>query len=119
MYLPESYLSQRKKKSGWLLSIREKTAWDWLQLMFAPALIAAIAGGFTLYTNTKQNQILAQREEAEKDRNQQALLIEYLDEISRLVEEQLLNLNDDDNSETQRTIARARTLSVREVDCSY
>jgi uncharacterized protein YjbI with pentapeptide repeats len=114
LYLPESYLSKRKKKSAWLLkpSIREKTAWDWLKLIFAPALIALIAGGFTLYTNTKQNQILAQREEAEKDRNQQALLIEYLDEISGLVEQKLLTLNDDDNSRTQRTIARARTLSV-------
>jgi hypothetical protein len=114
LYLPESYLSKRKKKSAWLLkpSIREKTAWDWLKLIFAPALIALIAGGFTLYTNTKQNQLLAQREEAEKNRNQQALLIEYLDEISGLVEQKLLTLNDDDNSKTQRTIARARTLSV-------
>jgi uncharacterized protein YjbI with pentapeptide repeats len=115
LYLPESYLSKRSNFLTRLLlkpSIREKTAWDWLKLIFAPALIALIAGGFTLYTNTKQNQILAQREEAEKNRNQQALLIEYLDEISGLVEQKLLSLNDDDNSKIQRTIARARTFSV-------
>ena len=128
LYLPESYLSKRSnslitwlllKQSNslitWLLlkpSIKEKTAWDWLKLIFAPALIALIAGGFTLYAEFFQNYFSLQRDKAEKNRNQQALLIEYLDEISELVEKQLLTLNDEDNSKTQRTIARARTLSV-------
>ena len=119
IYLPESYLSERKKKLAWLSSVREKTAWDWLSLLVVPALITTIAGTFTLITvsqqnkiSAQQNEIFKQRDEAEKERNQQALLIEYLDEISSLVEQQLLNLNNDDNSETQRIIARARTLTV-------
>ncbi len=115
LYLPESYLSKRSKLLTWLLlkpSIREKTAWDWLKLIFAPALIALIAGGFTLYGVFFQHYFSLERDEAEQNRNQQALLIEYLNEISELVEKGLLTLKDDDNSRTQRTIARARTLSV-------
>lgn len=112
VYLLVSYLAEQKRKSIWLSSIREKTAWDWLSLLVVPILIATIAGMFTLFTVSQQNEIFRQRDEAEKERNQQALLIEYLDEISELVEKQLLTLNDDDNSKAQRTIARARTLSV-------
>ena len=116
LYLPESYLSKRSNSLiTWLLlkpSIREKTAWDWLKLIFVPALIAVIAGGFTLYAEFFQISFSLERDKAEQNRNQQALLIEYLNEISELVEKQLLTLKDDDNSRTQRTIARARTLSI-------
>lgn len=100
------------KKSYRLSSLREKMAWDWLQLIVVPALITLIASGFALYTNYQNNRILVQREEAVKNRNQQALLIKYLDDISGLVEKQLLNLEDNSNSKTLRTIARARTLTV-------
>lgn len=86
-------------------SITEKNAWDWLNLIFTPLLIALIAGYFTL--STGQHRI-----QAEQNRNQQALLIQYSDTISELVEKEILNTNDDDKSNTQRTIASARTLSV-------
>ena len=128
LYLPKNYLSRREKKPSWLLKPRKggKTIWDWLELLFVPALIAMIAGTFTLFTVSRQNEIFKQqneisiqlneiykqRDEAEKERNQQALLIKYLDDISELVEKKFLTLNNDENSETQRTIATARTLSV-------
>ena len=121
LYLPKNYLSEQGRKPSWLLKPRKggKTLWDWLDLLFVPALIAIIAGVFTLITvsqqnkiSRQQNEIFKQRDEAEKDHNQQALLVKYLDDISELVEKKLLTLNDDENSETQKTIARARTLSV-------
>ena len=121
LYLPKDYLSEQDKKPPWLLKPRigGKTFWDWLSSLGVPALIAIIAGIFTLITvsqqnkiSRQQNEIFKQRDEAEEDRNQQALLIKYLDDISELVEKQLLTLDDDENSKTQRIIARARTLSV-------
>ena len=120
LYLSKSYLLKRYKLKRYKLltrfllkpSIREKTAWDWLKLVFAPASIALIAGLFTYCTDTKHNQILEQSEKAEENRNQQALLIKYIDDISKLVENGLLTLNGDKNSKTQRIIARARTFSV-------
>ena len=114
-FLPKSYLLKRYKLLTWFLSkpsIREKTAWNWLDLLVAPVIIAVIAGILTSIPFCQQNKILKQGEEAEENRNQQALLIKYLDDISKLVEGKLLTLNDDKSSETQRTIARARTLSV-------
>ena len=120
LYLPKSFLLARETKQSWLLKpiIGGKTLWDWLGLLIVPALIATIAGVFTLITVSQQNkisrqlnEIFIQRDQAEQDRNQQALLIQYLDEITRLVEEGLLT-SDDDKSKTQRTIARARTLTL-------
>ncbi len=114
LYLPNNYLLERDKKPSWLLKPRKggKTIWDWLELLVFPVLIAFVAGIFTSIPFFRQNEILSQGEEAEENRNQQALLIKYLDDISKLVEKGLLTLNDDENSKTQRTIARARTLSV-------
>ncbi len=121
LYLPRNYLSGREKKPSWLLKPRKggKTLWDWLDLLFVPVLIATIAGVFTLFTVSQQNEVFRQqneiykqRDEAEKERNRQTLLLKYLGEIPELVEKRLLTLNDDENSKIQRTIARARTLSV-------
>lgn len=113
------------KEPTWLLKPRRggKTLWDWFELLIVPALIAIIAGTFagtfTLFSVSQlnkisrhQNEIFKQRDKAEDERNQQALLIEYLDEISELVEQQLLTLNDNNNSQALRTIAKARTLTI-------
>ncbi|MDJ0901226.1 MAG: pentapeptide repeat-containing protein [Xenococcus sp. MO_188.B8] len=119
LYLPKSYLLARDQKQSWLLKpiLGGKTLWDWLGLLIVPGLIAMIAGVFTLITvsqqneiTKKQNEIFEQRDRAEQDRNQQALLIEYLNEITRLVEKGLLTSSD--QSDIQRTIARARTLTL-------
>ena len=129
LYLPKSFLSAINKQLFQLLkayflreSIKEKTAWDWLKLLLIPFLTAMVTIVIASKQNEisrqqnkifqKQNEIFKQRDEAEKDRNQQALLIQYLDEITRLVEKGLLTSSDDDNSKTQRTIARARTLTL-------
>lgn len=105
------YLPQKK---SWLLKnyslFSEKTIWDWLELIVAPVLIAIIAGAFTLNANKNTNNILTQRHDAEIDRNQQALLNEYLKETSRLIEQKLLTSNKD--YKTQRIIAHARTLTL-------
>ncbi|PSB10900.1 hypothetical protein C7B62_07675 [Pleurocapsa sp. CCALA 161] len=109
-----------EKKTSWLLKKRKggKSIWDWLDLLIVPILIATTAGTFTLINVSRQieisrqlNKIYKQRDKDEKNRNQRNLLVEYMDEISGLVEQKLLNL-DDDNSTTQRTIAKARTISI-------
>lgn len=117
-YSAEDRLTE--KKTPWLLKPRKggKTIWDWLELLIVPILIAIAAGIFTLISTSRQieisrqlNEIHKQRDKDVKNRNQQDLLLEYMDEISGLVEQQLLNLDDND-SKAQKTIATARTISI-------
>lgn len=112
-YLSRSSLAERDNQQKGLLKTLPggKSIWDWLELLIIPLLVAIVTGVFTYYANERQNKIATQISEAEDNRNQVALLTKYLDEISRLVEERSL-LTDEDNSETSRTIARARTLTI-------
>ena len=86
-----------------------KTAWDWLDLLIVPAILA---GGAALLSQAQKSRDLEEKEidrQIAKDRQEQSSLENYYDRIGELLLWGLRNTDDDDEA---RTIARARTLSV-------
>jgi uncharacterized protein YjbI with pentapeptide repeats len=111
------------KQSRW--GFREKTAWDWLQLLVVPLMLALITVVFTWQQNVHQNELEDQRaQQAQKLENQRAeaerelavqraqdeALQAYLDQIGSLLLEKDLRTSDEDSE--VRTLARARTVTV-------
>jgi hypothetical protein len=87
---------------------------DWLQLLIVPFALVVIGFVFTVQQDARQQQIEAQRAEAErelaKQRAQDEALQAYLDQMSELLLEKDLRASDEDSE--VRTLARARTLTV-------
>jgi uncharacterized protein YjbI with pentapeptide repeats len=111
------------KQSRW--GFRRKTAWDWLQLLVVPLMLALITVVFTWQQNVHQNELEDQRaQQAQKLENQRAeaerelavqraqdeALQAYLDQIGSLLLEKDLRTSDEDSE--VRTLARARTVTV-------
>jgi uncharacterized protein YjbI with pentapeptide repeats len=93
---------------------RNKTVWDFLQLLIVPLMLAAIGFWFTAQQDARQQQIENQRAEAERELAQQRAQDEavqaYLDQMSSLLLEKDLRTSKEDSE--VRTLARARTLTV-------
>jgi hypothetical protein len=115
---PEKYVTEEKEarrkptwkrgpRKGSLLSklwrltgLSDKKLWDWLQLLIVPLVLAGIGIVFSMQQEARQLAL-------EEQRAQDAALQGYLDQMSRLVLEDLSN-------DKVRTLWRARTLTVLE-----
>jgi len=88
---------------------RNKTVWDFLQLLIVPLMLVAIGFWFTAQQDARQHAIEKQSAErlqkVEEQRAQDLTLQAYLDQMSTLVLEDL-------GDTKVRTLARARTLTV-------
>jgi len=108
---------------------REKTLWDWMDLLFVPLVVALGAAVFTWLTNKREreaegNHVKAAADAEEQraktdrgialDRSRETALQTYLDRMTELIKEGLRESKEDD---AKRSIARARTLTVlRQLD---
>jgi uncharacterized protein YjbI with pentapeptide repeats len=95
---------------------RGKTVWDLLQLLIVPLALAVLGLWFAAQQDARQQQIENQRAEAERElavqRAQDEALQAYLDQMGSLL---LGNgLRDSEEGSEERTLARARTLTVLE-----
>jgi uncharacterized protein YjbI with pentapeptide repeats len=105
--------------------LRGKTVWDFLQLLIVPLMLVAIGFWFTAQQDTRQQEIENQRTkqaqkienkraEAERElaqqRAQDEALQAYLSQMGSLLLEKDLRESAKDSEE--RTLARARTLTV-------
>src|SRR5215203_3566224 len=106
-----------EKKGGKPWTLREfggKTAWDWLQLLVVPLMLALITVLFTQQQDARQQELENQRAEAERElaeqRTQDETLQAYLDQMGSLLLEKDLRESQEDSD--VRRLARARTLVV-------
>ena len=83
---------------------RNKTVWDWLQLLIVPIVLAAAGFWFTMQQDARQ-------QEFENQRTQDAALQAYLDQMSQLLIEKGLHSSEDDGE--------IRTLARTHVRCPY
>lgn len=93
---------------------REKTLWDWMELLLVPGVLAAGAAWFSWIQNKLQREaeerhVKASRE-IETDRFREAALQDYVDRISDLVLEK--GLRESSSGTEVRDLARARTITV-------
>ena len=115
----EEDTQQRKKKTrrgrAWdWTGFGDKTAWDWMQLLIVPVVLAVGALLFNLSLNARQleteERCAAAQIEAEDQRAQEERLQTYLEQMGTLlIDEGLLDSEEDDEA---RYLARARTLAV-------
>jgi uncharacterized protein YjbI with pentapeptide repeats len=115
----EEDTQQRKKKTcrgrAWdWTGFGDKTAWDWMQLLIVPVVLAVGALLFNLSLNARQLETEERRAaaqiEAEDQRAQEERLQTYLEQMGTLlIDEGLLDSEEDDEA---RYLARARTLAV-------
>ena len=93
---------------------REKTLWDWLELLIVPAALAGIGLWFSQAQRQHNSELARKREEAEEraleNRAQESALQGYLDRMTTLLLDR--NLGDRTTSEGVCEIARARTLTI-------
>lgn len=95
-----------KQKIGWR-SIKEKTAWDWLELLIVPTILTV--GGFFL--NLQAN---LRQEKLANEQKQQEIFKDYLNQMSSLL---LKGLQKNEKSEESWILAQARTITtLRELD---
>jgi hypothetical protein len=115
----EEDTQQRKKKTrrgrAWdWTGFGDKTAWDWMQLLIVPVVLAVGALLFNLSLNARQLETEERRAaaqiEAEDQRAKEERLQTYLEQMGTLlIDEGLLDSEEDDEA---RYLARARTLAV-------
>ena len=95
---------------------RNKTVWDFLQLLIVPLMLVAIGFWFTAQQDARQQKIEKKRAEAEQElavqRAQDEALQAYLSQMSQLMLEK--DLRHADAEDEVLTVARARTLTVLE-----
>lgn len=93
---------------------REKTPWDWLELLIVPAALAAIGLWFSQAQRQHNSELARKREAAEEraleSRAQESALQGYLDRMTTLLLDR--SLGGATASEGVREIARARTLTI-------
>jgi uncharacterized protein YjbI with pentapeptide repeats len=120
--------AHKGKRTPWTL--REyggKPVWDWLDLLIVPTVLLLITAGFTVLQEERQQRfedqradqalkIENQRAEAERKlaerRAQDEALQAYLSQMSSLLLER--DLRTSEKGSEERTLARARTLTVLE-----
>jgi hypothetical protein len=93
-----------------------KTAWDWLDLLLVPVVLAT--GGYLLTVRQRSlnREIAADQTHAERDiadqRRQDAALQAYLDHIGKLLLDNEKPLRQSKEGDDVRTLARAWTLTI-------
>ena len=94
--------------------LRQKTLWDWLQLLIIPAVLAV--GGFVINLTISRSEQEATKQRAQSEREiaednqREAALQAFIDKLSELLlEKQLRQSTPEDEV---RKIARVRTLTV-------
>jgi uncharacterized protein YjbI with pentapeptide repeats len=94
-----------------------KMAWDWLQLLVVPLMLALLTVVFTQQQDARQQKLENKRAEAERElaeqRAQDETLQAYLDQMSTLLLARDLRQSQEDGD--VRRLARARTLVVLDV----
>jgi hypothetical protein len=115
----EEETQERKKKTrrgmAWeRTGFGGKTAWDWMELLIVPVVLAVGALLFNLSMNARhletEKRRAAAQIEAEDQRAQEERLQTYLEQMGTLlIDEGLLDSEEDDEA---RYLARARTLAV-------
>jgi hypothetical protein len=111
---------------GWAWTgLAIKSAWDWLQLLIIPVLLALGALWFNRQERRAQNELETRRQESAQalareerendlkiaeDRVREDTLQRYLDRMSELVLNE--NLQESKRGDAVRVMARARTLAV-------
>jgi uncharacterized protein YjbI with pentapeptide repeats len=99
--------------------VRDKTLWDWLQLLIIPAVLAGGALWFNRAEREAERRIADERSKAEREiadeRLREATLQAYLDRMTDLLLDNELRTSEEDDE--VRAVARARTLTVlRQLD---
>jgi uncharacterized protein YjbI with pentapeptide repeats len=91
-----------------------KTLWDWMQLLFVPAMLAILAAGLAWWQTSSERAMQA-REEARQEaiRAEEAAVQSYLDQMTALLLD--LDLRTSQKDSEVRTIAQARTMAVLRV----
>jgi hypothetical protein len=88
-----------------------KTLWDWMPLLFVPAMLALLAGGVTWWqTSSERARQVEEAARQEALRAQNTALQAYLDRMTTLMLEKDLRASEVDSE--VRTIAQARTSAV-------
>ncbi len=101
---------------------REKTLWDWLQLLVIPVILAVVGFVFNRTQQTNAEKAARQRDETERkiaeQRAQDAVLETYLDPMAELLVDK--GLHELQPGDEVRNIARIRTLTaLRRLDGDY
>src|SRR5215208_6533622 len=103
---------QQMKQSRW--GFRGKTVWNWLELLIVPLALAVIGLLFTMQQNAQQMHIEDRRDSAQQEiedqRNQDAVLQAYLDQMSDLILNR--DLLESGKGAAVYTLAQARTSTV-------
>lgn len=84
---------------------REKTLWDWMQLLIIPAVLAG--GAFLLSGAQRRNE-----QQIADDRAQESVLETYIDRMSELLLEEKLLAPEQISNNKIRDVARIRTLTA-------
>lgn len=112
----------RPRPSWWRVSWTEfrygKTLWDVVSLLIVPLALLLIGTAFSFFDTQRQLAVesrrLAAQATVEADRSEEAVLQAYLDSMTDLLEK---GLRQSEQGDTDRSIARARTLTVlRQLD---
>jgi hypothetical protein len=86
-----------------------KTLWDWMQLLFVPAMLALLAGGLTWWQTSSERARLAEEQaRQEAIRAEEAAVQIYLDQMTNLILERDLR----EDRAAVRDLAQARTSAV-------
>jgi uncharacterized protein YjbI with pentapeptide repeats len=89
---------------------REKTLWDWLQLLLIPLVLAVGGYLFNLNVNRNEQRAAANRDQNEREIAQETIIQEYINKMAELLlHEKLRGSAEDDEV---RKIARVLTLTV-------
>ena len=93
--------------------VREKTLWDWMQLLIIPLFLTGAAVSLNRSEKNVERQLAEDRAKLERDiandRQQEAALQAYLDRMSDLLLREKLRTSE---NEEVRDVARIRTLTV-------
>ena len=115
------------EQSRWV-SLRDKTAWQWLELVLVPLFLAVLAGVIEVGAQLREGareEALQRREddredalqERQDDQNRQEALIEYLGSMAELMTDKYLTVDDDQADELlnplQQETRRAAQLAAR------
>ncbi len=94
--------------------LRQKTLWDWLQLLIIPVVLALAGYVINLTISRSEQEATKQRAKTEQeiaqDNQRETALQEYIDRMSELIIEK--KVRDSRPEDEVRTIARVRTLTV-------
>jgi uncharacterized protein YjbI with pentapeptide repeats len=95
-------------------SLRDRTAWEWLQLLIVPIILSLITLAFTWQQNRHQQVLETQRAQSDQrvqeQRAEDGALQAYLDKMGELMLQR--NLLKSEEGDTAFTLAQARTTTV-------